>query len=162
MKISKSVLGVALTVALAGCASVPVGPTINVMPGPGKPFDQFNADNAVCREYASQQLGANPNEVARNQVLTGALAGATLGAVSGEIMGHGRSGAPQSMAGIGLLMGSAVGAGAAGESSDNLQHRYNLAYAQCMYSKGNQVPGYGYAAPAQYSLPPPPPPPPRP
>ncbi|MHB8622776.1 MAG: hypothetical protein ACYC9J_03780 [Sulfuricaulis sp.] len=160
MKFSKSVLGAALAVALAGCASVPVGPTINVMPGSGKPFDQFNADNAVCREYASQQLGANPNEVARNQVLTGALAGAALGAVSGEIMGHGRSGPAQSMAGMGLLMGSAVGAGAAGESSNNLQYRYNLAYAQCMYSKGNQVPGY--AAPAQYSLPPPPPPPPRP
>jgi hypothetical protein len=34
-----------------------------------------------------------------------------------------------------------------------LQERYNFAYAQCMYSRGNQVPGF---APA--GAPPPPPP----
>ena len=35
----------------------------------------------------------------------------------------------------------------------NLQQRYDLAYSQCMYSRGNQVPGF------QPSYAPPPPPP---
>lgn len=157
MKFSKSVLGAAFAVVLAGCASVPVGPTVSVMPGPGKPFDQFNADNAICKEFASQQLGVNPNDVAREQVLTGAAAGAVLGAASGALMGHGHEGPTESMAGAGMIVGSAAGANAAGRSSMSLQRRYDLAYEQCMYAKGNQVPGY---APAQYSSPPPPPPPP--
>lgn len=159
MNLSKSVLGVALAVALAGCASVPVGPSVAVMPGPGKPFDQFNADNAICKEFASQQLGVNPNDVAREQVLTGAVAGAALGAASGALMGHGHEGPTESMAGAGLIVGSAAGANAAGQSTMSLQRRYDLAYQQCMYAKGNQVPGY---APPRYVSPPPPPPPPRP
>lgn len=159
MNISKSVLGAAFAVALAGCASVPVGPTVAVMPGPGKPFDQFNADNAICKEFASQQLGVNPNDVAREQVLTGAAAGAVLGAASGALMGHGHEGPTESMAGAGMIVGSAAGANAAGRSSMSLQRRYDLAYEQCMYAKGNQVPGYGSP---RYMPPPPPPPPPRP
>ncbi|MHB1619506.1 MAG: hypothetical protein ACYCTY_05910 [Sulfuricella sp.] len=41
MNFSKTALYVAFGVALAGCASTPVGPSVAVMPGPGKPFDQF-------------------------------------------------------------------------------------------------------------------------
>jgi hypothetical protein len=41
-----------------------------------------------------------------------------------------------------------------------LQFRYNVAYEQCMYSKGNQLPGY--APPASVQAPPPASPPPRP
>ena len=46
------------------------------------------------------------------------------------------------------------------------QYRFNIAYEQCMYSKGNQVPGFGApqpGAPAPEGVPPPnqPPPPPR-
>jgi hypothetical protein len=29
---------------LAGCAATPMGPTVQVMPGPGKSFDAFQAD----------------------------------------------------------------------------------------------------------------------
>jgi uncharacterized protein YcfJ len=156
VNLSKSILGVAIVVALVGCASVPVGPSVAVMPGPGKPFDQFNADNAICKEFASQQLGVNPNDVAREQVVTGAVAGAALGAASGALMGGGREGPTESMAGAGLIVGSAAGANAAGRSNMSLQRRYDIAYEQCMYAKGNQVPGY---APPRYYGPPPPPPP---
>ena len=38
-----------------------------------------------------------------------------------------------------------------GDSSYYLQYRYNIAYEQCMYSRGNQVPGF--AAPANATPP---------
>jgi hypothetical protein len=39
-----------------------------------------------------------------------------------------------------LLIGSAAGAGAAQRSSYTLQERYDMAYTQCMYAKGEKVP----------------------
>ncbi len=44
----------------AGCVSVPTGPTVMVMPGPDKSFDQFQTDDAVCRQWALQQAGGQP------------------------------------------------------------------------------------------------------
>jgi uncharacterized protein YcfJ len=154
MNFGKMILGAALGVALAGCASIPTGPSIAVMPGPGKPFDQFNADNAICRDFARQQIGVDPNEVAREQVVTGAAAGAVLGAAAGTLMRDGHDNPAGPMAGAGLIVGSAAGANAANQSTMTLQRRYDIAYQQCMYAKGNQVPGY--AAP-RYTSPPPPP-----
>jgi uncharacterized protein YcfJ len=155
MNLGKLMLGAVLTAVLSGCASIPVGPSVAVMPGPGKPFDQFQMDNAICREFARQQMGVNPNDVARKQVLTGAATGAVLGAATGALVGHGHEGPTESMAGAGLIVGSAAGANAAGQSTMTLQRRYDIAYEQCMYAKGNQVPGYPIL---QYALPPPPPP----
>jgi outer membrane lipoprotein SlyB len=160
MKLSKLILGAILAVVLTGCASIPVGPSVMVMPGPGKPFDQFQADQAICMQFAQQQIGVNPNEVAQKQVLTGAATGAVLGAATGALVGHGYDRTTASMAGAGLLFGTAAGAGAAGQSTMTLQRRYDIAYQQCMYAKGNQVPGY--PMPAYLPLPPPPPVPPPP
>ena len=157
MKLHNMIVGVTLGAMLAGCASIPSGPSVAVMPGPGKPFDQFQADNAICRQFAEQQIGANPNEVAREQVLTGAATGAVVGAATGALMGHGHEGPTESMAGAGLIVGSAAGANAAAASTMTLQRRYDIAYQQCMYAKGNLIPGY--PAP-RYAPPPPPPPPP--
>ena len=154
MNLGKTILGASLAVLLAGCASIPEGPSVAVMPGPGKPFDQFNADNAICKEFARQQIGVNPNDVAREQVVTGAAAGAVLGAASGALMGQGHDSAAAPMAGAGLIVGSAAGANAANQSTMTLQRRYDIAYQQCMYAKGNQIPGY---APPRYTPPPPPP-----
>jgi len=159
MYFSKTALYAALGFALAGCASIPVGPSIAVMPGPGKPFDQFQADNAECMAFARQQIGVNANEVAREQVLTGAATGAAVGAASGALLGHNQA---ESMAGAGLIVGSAAGASAANVSAMTLQRRYDIAYQQCMYAKGNQILGY---VPPRYTPPPyypPPPAPPRP
>jgi hypothetical protein len=47
-----------------------------------------------------------------------------------------------------------VGAAPAAQAQQTLQQRYDIAYTQCMYARGNQVPGYGAAS----SVPPPPPP----
>jgi len=151
------ILGAMLGAMLAGCASIPTGPSVAVMPGPGKPFDMFQQDNAICRQFAEQQIGANPNQVAQEQVITGAAAGAAIGAASGALMSHGHGDATGSMAGAGLIVGSAAGANAAAASTMTLQRRYDIAYQQCMYAKGNLIPGY----PAPRYAPPPPPPPPR-
>ena len=158
MKLNNMILGATLAVMLAGCASIPTGPSVAVMPASGKPFDQFQADNAICRQFAEQQMGANPNQVAREQVITGAATGAAIGAASGALMGNGHQNQTESMAGAGLIVGSAAGASAANASTMSLQRRYDIAYMQCMYARGNLVPGY--PAP-RYTPPPPPPPPPR-
>lgn len=157
-------LTVVATGLLGGCATLPQSPTVAVMPGPGKPFDQFQRDDLVCRQYARQQVGVDPNAVAQQQVISGAAVGGALGVLGGLIMGGGDDpGLTRSMAGAGLLMGSAMGAGAAQQSGMTLQRRYNVAYMQCMYAKGNAVPGFPaprYTPPPPPGYPPPPPPPP--
>jgi hypothetical protein len=70
------------------------------------------------------------------------------------VTGHAGNGAAIG-AGTGLLFGGAANANASGYSSAQLQRQYDVAYLQCMYARGNQVPGYA-SAPA---VPPPPPPP---
>jgi hypothetical protein len=51
--------GLALTaLLLAGCSSTPIlGPSMLVLPGTGKNFDQFRFDEQDCRSYAQNQLG---------------------------------------------------------------------------------------------------------
>ena len=63
---------------LAACAQTPMGPTIQVMPGPGKSFANFQSDQAVCRQFADQAVsdqaqGANLRGLATT-ALTTALA----------------------------------------------------------------------------------------
>jgi hypothetical protein len=161
MKPRKSWLAIpVIVVALTGCATIPEGPSVAVMPGPGKPFDQFQVDDVVCRQFARGQIGANPNEVGKQQVVTGAVVGTALGAAAGAIVGRGHSEPTSAFAGMGLLAGTAIGADAAGRTQMTLQNRYDIAYMQCMYAKGNQVPGYPapqYTPPPPPSAPPPPP-----
>lgn len=145
-----------LLLAIAGCSSVPSGPTVTVMPAPGKPFDVFQADNAACKAFARQEMGVDPQEAARGQVAAGAATGAVVGAVAGAAIG-GDARAAASGAGVGAVIGTAAGGDHAERTGMTLQRRYDIAYQQCMYAKGNQVPGM--AAPAY--LPPPPPPPPK-
>jgi hypothetical protein len=160
---------VALT-ALSGCAAPPLGPTVAVMPGPNKPFDVFQTDQAVCRQFSEQQVGGAEaaNQTGTNQALIGAGVGTLLGAGLGAAIGGGRGAAIG--AGAGALGGTAVGASNAQNSEMSIQRRYDIAYQQCMYSRGNQVPGYapagavpppppGYAPPPPGYAPPPPPPP---
>lgn len=59
MKRAKATTLVSLValMALSGCAAPPMGPTVAVMPGPNKPFDAFQTDQAVCKQFAEQQVG---------------------------------------------------------------------------------------------------------
>lgn len=154
LKLAACALAGGLLLALGGCASVPSGPSIAVMPAPGEPFGQFRQDDARCRQYASRQVGTTPNAAGAHSIATGALVGTAIGAAVGALFGHGRSYPVTSNAAAGLMMGSVVGAGNAQSSQYQLQGQYNTAYAQCMYSAGAQVPGY---APPGYAPPPPPP-----
>src|ERR1700756_421709 len=49
--------------ALGACAQVPPpGPNVLVVPAQNKPLPQFQQEDAKCRGYAQQQLGANPHQ----------------------------------------------------------------------------------------------------
>ena len=41
---------------LPACARTPMGPTVQVTPGPGKPFDAFQYDRSVCKQFAGQTV----------------------------------------------------------------------------------------------------------
>jgi hypothetical protein len=148
---------------VSACATVPSGQSVMVLPGAGKPFDQFQLDDMVCRQYAQQQVGVAPGQAATqsavNTAVLGTAIGAAAGAAIGAATGHPGVGAAVG-AGGGLLTDTAAGAQARAVSSGALQERYDIAYVQCMYAKGDQVPGVA-AAPSP-SIPPPPPPPPSP
>jgi len=140
-------------IVLAGCATPrPVGPRVTVMPAPGKPFEVFEAEDTQCRQYAERSLGTNPNASATQSFASSAAAGTVIGTAAGALLG-GRQGAAAG-AGMGLIVGSAAGSDQAEYGSRDAQWMYDNAYKQCMYAKGNQVPGYQY----QQQVPPPPPP----
>lgn len=155
-----SLIGFAGLLALSGCAQPPMGPTVPVMPGQNKPFDAFQADDAVCRQFADQSVGGavNAQNAQVNQTLIGTGVGTVLGAGLGAAIGGGRGAAIG--AGAGALGGTAIGASQAQATGMSVQQRYNIAYQQCMYSRGNQVPGFVPVGPPPSAYPPPPPPPP--
>src|SRR5208283_1451699 len=128
----------------------PMGPTVAVMPAPGKPFDVFQGDQAVCKGFASQQVQGGAQQANNSQVGT-AVIGTLLGAGLGAAIGGGRGAAIG--AGAGALGGTAVGSNQAARGQYTAQQLYDNAYSQCMYSKGNQVPGA--AAPRPVYPPPP-------
>lgn len=154
---------------VAGCTTIPTGPSVMALPGTGKSFDQFRADDADCRQYAFSQVGgATANDAAVQSTVNSAAVGTAVGALAGAAMG-GRQGAGVG-AGMGLLAGSAAGAGAGQASGYGSQRRYDNAYIQCMYAKGDRVPVSGHltqgpaqavhpAPPPANTLAPPPPPP---
>jgi len=153
--LKRSIVMGLLLLMLAGCATGPTGPTVAAMPGPDKSFDQFQGDDAVCQQWAVQQAGGRPETAAAQNTMAGAgigtLIGAGLGAAVGAALGNPGVGAAVG-AGGGLLGGTAVGSNTGQSVGFARQRRFDTAYEQCMYAKGNDVPRQGYA---------PPPPPPR-
>ncbi|HTP84702.1 MAG TPA: glycine zipper family protein [Alphaproteobacteria bacterium] len=150
---SRIAAGLVAAVALVGCAEHPAGPTVAVMPGPGKSFQAFQEDQVICKNYADQQT-AGQADSANNSQLGTAILGTVLGAGLGAAIDGGRGAAIG--AGAGALGGTAVGGGNAQRSSGTIQQRYNIAYEQCMASKGNQLPQPGYVTYYQpYYAPPP-------
>jgi hypothetical protein len=136
-----------------------------VLPGSTKTFEQFQIDDAVCREWAHKQTGTTAGKASSNTTATGAVVGTAVGAAAGAAIGAatGNPGAGAAIgAGTGLLGGTAVGAGRAHGAYYSVQQRYNMAFMQCMYAKGNQIPvARGSVAPG-YSSSTPPATPPRP
>ena|ERR1039457_5677792 len=139
MRTSKVVvIGMSSLFLLASCATTPMGPTVQVMPDSSKPFPVFQQDQVQCKQYAQSQV-AGQAEAANNAAVGSAalatLVGAAVGAAIGDHQGAGVGAA------TGVLAGSASGAGSSQNAQLSIQDQYNNAYVQCMYSKGNQVPG---------------------
>jgi uncharacterized protein YcfJ len=128
-----------------------------VLPGTQKSAELFRADSAACQEQARALL-ANDAQTANNQAVTNAALGTVVGAVAGALLGQGSynpSAAAGWGAGTGLLIGSTVAGGNSQAASYSLQQRFDIAYLQCMYQRGHQVPGQvSYRRPA-YTPPPP-------
>lgn len=141
MRIVPGVLAFAL-LAVAGCTTMPTGPSMMVLPGSGKSFDQFRADDWECRNYALASVGGQtPGQAAEQSGVKSAVVGTVVGAAAGAAIG-GHEGAGVG-AGTGLLVGSMAGTESARASSYGLQRHYDVSYVQCMYAKGHQVPVYG-------------------
>ena len=104
----------ALGLLLSGCAQTPMGPLVQVMPGPGKSFDAFAYDQAACKQYA-QGAVAGQAENANTRAVGAAALGTVLGAGLGAAIGGGR--------------GAAIGAGSGADgtpstgSPDTLSNR---------------------------------------
>ena len=147
---------------LGGCATMPAGPSVMVLPEPGKPFEAFQSDDAACRQWAMQQIQVPPNEIVNKNLASGAAIGAVMGAGLGAAFGA-ASGKPATGAAIGassgLVAGTAVASGPAHAAGGEAQRRYDNAYQQCMYAKGNQIPGSAITPPKRSRWIPPPPPP---
>jgi hypothetical protein len=133
---------------LAGCATLPTGPSLQALPGSRMSAAQFAADDGQCRNFALAQLGGyTPSDAANQSTAAGAATGAAVGAVAGALI-DGSSGAAAG-AGVGLLFGAAAGSSAAPASYYATQQQYDYEYFSCMYAHGHRVPVPAYHA-AQY------------
>jgi hypothetical protein len=136
----------ALMVSLGACVTPPTAATIPVVPGPNKTFEAFASEQSFCQQYATAQTApqaqAATNQAVGTALLTTAL-GAGLGAAvgSGGWRGNAGRGAGIGAAG-GAVAGTALGASQAGFAQMSLQQQFDVMYGQCMYSYGNQVPGF--------------------
>jgi len=124
---------------------MPTGPSVLVLPGSGKSLEHFQSDDMTCRQWASRQNdGMTAEDTANRNTAKGAAVGTMIGAGAGALLGaasgHAGSGAAIG-AGSGLLMGTAAGAGNGQEYGWEAQKRYDFSYVQCMYAKGNVIPG---------------------
>lgn len=150
-----------LALLLGACTTLPSGPAVMALPGTGKSFDQFRADDFDCRQFASAQVGGTaPSQAATDSGIKSAAVGTLVGAAAGAAIDGSRGAAVG--AGTGLAVGALAGTGAAEGSAYGLQRRYDYAYIQCMYARGHKVPVYGNLTSsnpdAPYTPPPPPPP----
>jgi hypothetical protein len=148
---SISLMSVAAVALISACAQLPTGPSVAVMPPPGKPFDVFTADDQACRSYASQSAGANANDASAASLAESAVVGTALGAAAGALLGgHEAVGGG---AAIGAVAGTGIGVSEANKTGRTIQRRYDIAYQQCMYAHGDLLQGQTASA----YVPPPPP-----
>ncbi|MGE0386368.1 MAG: hypothetical protein AB7Q97_16695 [Gammaproteobacteria bacterium] len=147
MNHTKTLVAAACTALLAGCAVMPTGPGVMVLPGTGRSFDQFRGDDAMCRQFAASQVGGtSAGQAGQDAALRSAAVGTALGAAAGAAIAGG-SGAATG-AGAGAIAGTLTGIDAGNASAYGVQDRYDIAYIQCMYAQGHRVPVSGaFSAP---------------
>ncbi|MRR33876.1 glycine zipper family protein [bacterium] len=154
-------VSILLALTLGGCVTLPSGPSVMSLPGSGKSFDEFQADDFACRQWAGARIGLPPQEAVNQNVASGAVAGTAIGAGLGAAIGA-AAGNPGIGAAIGaasgLLVGTSSGLNAGYAYGWEAQRRYDMAYMQCMYASGNQVPSsrQRYQRYQRHAPPPPP------
>lgn len=140
--------GLALAL-LAGCAQMPQGPMVAIMPPPNKPFEVFVQEDRYCRDWAKQSIGASdaPGEAMAASTIAGTVIGAVIGAAANGRAGEG--------AAVGAVIGATSGSGKGAYTAHRAQRSYDIAYQQCMVSKGNLGPEYRTASLHQATAKPP-------
>lgn len=137
IRIIRLLTGLAAAGVLSACVTVPPGPSQPSLPGSGKAWDQFQADDATCRQMAAARAG-EPSDAAAQAGVGSAVAGTVLGAAIGGLLGGGEGAAVG--AGMGLFTGSVVGTGYAQNAAAVTQQSYDRVYFQCMYATGHRIP----------------------
>ncbi|PLP96275.1 glycine zipper family protein [Cupriavidus pauculus] len=128
----RSVPVLAVVVLLAGaCATRPSEPSVIALPGSNKTLDQFMVDDASCRQFAWGQGGDTGSHLSQGP-----------GVAPGVSPGAATAARPDAYSAF------------PGDSADRAQFRYDAAYVQCMYAKGQRVPVYGQPRGAPPTSPP--------
>ena len=136
-------VAILIGLAFGACGVAPTGPGVMVLPGSGKTLTQFETDDATCRRWALRQIGVMPNEAEAKTTASGAVAATVLGSAAGAAIDSAAANPATGAAvgsGVGLPGGTAVGADLGGREEWSGQDRYDVAYLQCMYVSGNQIP----------------------
>lgn len=144
--VTSGIVAAAMSLSLLGCVEQPLGPTVPVMPGRDKSMAAFDEDRYYCEDYARDRVAGRvdaANDRIAKRTVIGALLGAALGAAVGNPRGTG--------AVIGGSAGAAIGATTAHPERGQYgaQREYDLAYAQCMDYRGDEVPP-PYGPPPDY------------
>jgi hypothetical protein len=154
----------AVAALIGGCAATPMGPSFPAQPGSNKPSEAFQADDYACRGNAANAVQGQV-AASNNSQLGAALFTTLLGAALGAAVGGPRGAAIGAAAGAGA--GTIYNVNGAQWQQMSIQQRYDFVYAQCMYARGDSIPGYPpprhHRRPPPGAMPPgamPPPPPP--
>ena len=110
---------------LGACAQTPMGSTVPVMPGPNTSLASFQNDQATCRQFAQQAVADQAQGANLRGLGTAALTTA-LGAGLGGAVG-----------------GAGLAAAGSSNTQQSIQAQFDNAFAACMFSLGNTVPGMG-------------------
>jgi hypothetical protein len=132
---------IAASMLLAGCVVLPPsGPSVQALPGSRMSFQQFQVDDAACRQHAVVQVGGKgAGEAAQESAAASVIGSTMLGAAAGGAFGGGSEGAAVGAV-FGLLTGAMIGTGTAQSSYYLVQRSYDGAYYSCMYARGHRVP----------------------
>src|SRR5882672_1249077 len=86
---TRLVIGLGSALALSACAvAPPSGPRVMALPSAGKDFGTFQQEDAMCRQFASDQSGGNAGaQAAANSAVGTAVAGTVVGAGLGAALG---------------------------------------------------------------------------
>jgi hypothetical protein len=107
-----SIAAAAQLIVLAGCVPQTMAPTVVVTPGPSKSSADFAVDQTGCTAQANQQM-APAIQAANTQLVGNALLAVTPSQTAQSTQ----------------------------SAQVTLQRQYDAAYSQCMYAKGDIVPG---------------------